>query len=53
MAVDDKNPNMVQFLLKTKYGYSEKTTSDVNVNMDDTPVKFEIVDMTPNNDIED
>lgn len=53
MAIEDRNPNMTQFLLKTKYGYSEKNATDVNVNVDeDSPIKFEIVDMTPNDEEE-
>ena len=50
MAVNE-NSQMLQFLLKTRYGYSEKTKSEVAVSSrDETPVKFEIVDMTPNDE---
>ena len=44
----DGNVNMLQFLLKTKYNYSEKTKSEVQVTADEAPIKFEIVDMKPN-----
>ena len=53
MAIDDRNPVMVQFLLKTKYGYSEKTKQEIEFNNEDTPIKFEIVDMTPNDEEEE
>jgi len=46
MALDN-NTQMLQFLLKTRYGYTEKTKQEVDVSVDDTPVKFEIVDMQP------
>ena len=47
-AAEDGNANMIQFMLKTRYGYSEKTKTDVEITSDDTPIKFEIVNMTPN-----
>lgn len=53
IAVNDKNVPMLQFLLKTGYGYSEKTKAEVDISIDDAPVKFEIVDMTPNEEEED
>ena len=53
MAIKDKNPVMTQFLLKTKYGYTEKTKQEVEFNNDDdTPIKFEIVDMRSNDEEE-
>ena len=45
MAVDKENSQMLQFLLKTRYGYSEKTKSQVNISTDDAPIAFNIVDM--------
>lgn len=45
----DGNVNMLQFLLKTKYNYSEKTKSEVQVSTEEeAPIRFEIVDMQPN-----
>ena len=50
MAINE-NTQMLQFLLKTRFGYSEKSKSELEVSSkNDTPVKFEIVDMTPNED---
>lgn len=45
MAVDKENSQMLQFLLKTRYGYSEKTKSQVEISTDDAPIAFNIVDM--------
>lgn len=51
MAIDDKNSQMLQFLLKTRYGYTEKTKSELEVSSkEEAPIKFEIVDMQPNDE---
>lgn len=52
-VAEDGNPQMLQFLLKSRYGYTEKTKTDVEITNDDTPIKFEIVDMTPNEEEEE
>ena len=49
MALDN-NTQMMQFLLKTRYNYTEKSKKEVDVSVDETPVKFEIVDMQPNDE---
>ena len=50
MAVDNENTQMLQFLLKTRYGYSEKNKSSVEISSNDAPISFNIVDMKPNED---
>ena len=50
MAVDNENAQMLQFLLKTRYGYSEKNKSSVEISSNDAPIAFNIVDMKPNED---
>lgn len=47
---DDGDPEMVKFLLKTRYDYSEKKRTDVEITNDDAPISFNIVDMKPNED---
>ena len=49
----ENNPNMNQFLLKTRYGYTEKRKTDVEITNENTPITFNIVDMTPNEEEED
>lgn len=50
MALDGHS-QMLQFILKTSYGYSEKTKTELEVSSDEeAPIKFEIVDMQPNED---
>ena len=40
MAIDDRNPAMVIFLLKTKYGYRETDRHEVVVSQDgEKPIK--------------
>lgn len=49
LAVEDYDSKMLQFLLKTRYGYTEKTKSKVELSNDEeAPVKFVFTDMTPN-----
>lgn len=49
----DGNTQMLQFLLKTRYGYAEKTKSEVELSSDEeAPVKFVFTDMTPNEEDE-
>ena len=51
MAED--NPQMNQFLLKTRYGYKEKKQTDVEITNENAPITFNIVDMTPNEEDEE
>lgn len=47
MALDG-NSQMLQFMLKTRYGYSEKTKQEVELSTDEeAPISFEIVEMQP------
>lgn len=47
------NPNMQQYLLNTRFGYTEKTSTEIDLNIEDTPVVFNIVDMKPNEEEEE
>lgn len=47
------NPNMQQYLLNTRFGYTEKTSTEIDLNVEDTPVVFNIVDMKPNEEEEE
>ena len=47
------NANMIQFLLKTQYGYSEVNKTELELSTEEeTPIRFEIVDMKPNEEEE-
>ena len=48
IALNDGNVSMIQFLLKTRYGYSEKSKAELEVTNDNAPITFNIVPMTPN-----
>lgn len=41
IAINESNVNMIQFLLKTRFGYSDKTNHEVELNTKDD-VKFNI-----------
>lgn len=45
LATDRENVQMLQFLLKTRYKYSERNISEVEINTDDTPIVFNVIDM--------
>lgn len=47
------NQQMLQFLLKTRYDYSEKSKKQLELKTDEAPIKFEIIDMLPNDDEEE
>ena len=47
------NANMQQYLLNTRFGYTEKTSTEIDLNVEDTPVVFNIVDMKPNEEEEE
>ena len=51
MAED--NPQMNQFLLKTRYGYKEKKQTDVEITNENAPISFNIVPMSPNEEDEE
>lgn len=48
IAINDGNVSMIQFLLKTRYGYSEKTKHEIEATNENAPITFNIVPMTPN-----
>ena len=52
-VAEDGNPVMLQFMLKTRYGYTEKTQTDIDITTDDAPIAFNIVPMTPNEEEEE
>lgn len=51
IAVDERNTQMIQFLLKTRFGYAEKSKSEVEVSTDDeTNFNINIIESKPKDD---
>lgn len=49
IAINDGDTNMIKFLLKTRYGYNEKTKHEIETTLENAPITFHFVDMKPNN----
>lgn len=47
VAINDGDVKMIKFLLKTRYGYNEKTKHEIEAT-NNAPFTFNIVPMTPN-----
>ena len=53
IALNENDTKMIQFLLKTRYGYNEKTTHKIEAPNESAPITFQFVDMKPLNEGED
>lgn len=53
IALNENDTKMIQFLLKTRYNYSEKTKHEIEATNDNAPVTFNIVPMKPIDEGED